>query len=172
MIKNFAWILILFLASACAKKTVPTGNANSLSEYSEDISYLLPKYEEKSKKEEKVVETKVEEIVIVDDSEKIKSAQAKILEYNKTFNNGQGYRIQIFSGNSKTDFENAKGYMLRTYPNLEIYESYSQPTYRIRVGDFIHYQDAEKYNSLLKQRFGTTRILSEKINIKKALNTK
>lgn len=141
--------------------------------YSEDISALLPSYEEakedKKESKEEVIPSTVE---IKDDGDKVKAAQSKILEYNKTYNNGQGYRIQIFSGNSRSDFENAKSYMLRNFPNLEIYETYSQPTYRIRVGDFIHYQDAEKYSANLRQRFGTTRIISEKINIKKALNTK
>jgi hypothetical protein len=175
MTRNFIFISFIFLATACAKKTLPSGSKSSgdLMNYSEDISALLPSYEEakedKKESKEEVIPSTVE---IKDDGDKVKAAQSKILEYNKTYNNGQGYRIQIFSGNSRSDFENAKSYMLRNFPNLEIYETYSQPTYRIRVGDFIHYQDAEKYSANLRQRFGTTRIISEKINIKKALNTK
>ncbi len=174
MLRNFFFILVVLSAAACARKSTPSGSNTSglLSHYSEDISHLLPKYEEASREtvetEEPIAPTQT---VFADDNEKVDAALEKIIEQNKTYQN-QGYRIQVFSGNSRADFENAKSYMLRNFPHLEIYESYSQPTYRIRVGDFLYYQDAEKYSGLLRQRFGTTRIVSEKINIKKALNSK
>lgn len=177
MLRNFLFILVILSATACARKTTPSGSGSSglLSNYSEDISHLLPQYDETGGNATESKDPDTEESVSMafsDDNEKVNAALDKIIEHNKTYNNGQGFRIQVFAGNSRADFENAKSYMLRNFPQLEIYESYSQPTYRIRVGDFLYYQDAEKYSSSLRQRFGTTRIVSEKINIKKALNSK
>ncbi|MCD8538610.1 MAG: SPOR domain-containing protein [Leadbetterella sp.] len=179
MQKNFLFILVILAATACARRTTPSGSGSSeqISNYSEDISHLLPKYDDletggkATDEKEHTGDEPVSEI-FSDDNEKVNSTLGKIIEHNKTYNNGQGFRIQVFSGNSRADFENAKSYLLRNFPQLEIYESYSQPTYRIRVGDFLYYQDAEKYNGSLRQRFGTPRIVSEKINIKKALNSK
>ena len=175
MLRKFLFILTLLSATACARKATPSGSGASglLANYSEDISRLLPQYEdidEPTTTNETSEEP--ENIPFSDDNEKVNAALEKIIEHNKTYNNGQGFRIQVFAGNSRSDFENAKSYILRNFPQLEVYESYSQPTYRIRVGDFLYYQDAEKYSGSLRQRFGTTRIVSEKINIKKALNSK
>ena len=175
MLRNFLFLLVILTATACARKATPSGSGTSdvLSDYSEDISYLLPKYEEnRQETTDNTTTAEPETTVFADDNEKVDATLNRIIEHNKTFNNGQGFRIQVFAGNSRADFENAKSYMLRNFPGLEVYESYSQPTYRIRVGDFLYYQDAEKYTGLLRQRFGTTRIVSEKINIKKALNSK
>lgn len=177
MLRNFLFVLVILSATACVRRTTPSGSGSSgpTSNYSEDISHLLPKYDEAGGKTTDSKENNTAEPVNVafsDDNEKVNSALDKIIEHNKTYNNGQGFRIQVFSGNSRADFENAKSYLLRNFPQLEIYESYSQPTYRIRIGDFLYYQDAEKYSGPLKQRFGATRIVSEKINIKKALNSK
>ncbi len=177
MLRNFLFILVILFATACAKRATPSGSGSSgqLSNYSEDISHLLPRYEDPKGKAAEGKENSPAEpanVVFSDDNEKVNAALDKIIEHNKTYNNGQGFRIQVFAGNSRSDFENAKSYLLRNFPQLEVYESYSQPTYRIRVGDFLYYQDAEKYSGQFRQRFGTTRIVSEKINIKKALNSK
>lgn len=175
MSRILLFLLVILSATACTRRATPSGSGSSgqLSDYSEDISHLLPKYEvEEKKASENKTPAESAKTVFTDDNEKVNASLNKIIEHNKTFNNGQGFRIQVFSGNSRSDFENAKSYLLRNFPQMEIYESYSQPTYRIRVGDFLYYQDAEKISSALRQRFGTTRIVSEKINIQKALNSK
>ncbi|WP_367914463.1 SPOR domain-containing protein [Leadbetterella sp. DM7] len=179
MLRNFLFVLVILSATACAKRTTPSGSGSSgqVSGYSEDIRHLLPQYDDletdgKAADGKETGKAEPVNVAFSDDNEKVNASLDKIIEHNKTFNNGQGFRIQVFSGNSRADFENAKSYLLRNFPQLEIYESYSQPTYRIRAGDFLYYQDAEKYSGLLRQRFGTTRIVNEKINIKKALNSK
>lgn len=175
MFRAHYFLFLLILVSSCASRITPKQSVNvPIKEYSEDFSYLLPDYKEVAD-EKPVTENRIEkpeEIVFKDDNSAVVVSRAKIIEENKSMSNGAGYRIQVFSGNSKTDFENTRGFLLRNYPELDIYESYSHPTYRIKVGDFIHFQDASRYNLLLKERFGVTRILSEKINIKKALNIK
>ncbi len=177
MYKYLCFLALITIGLSCSSKVTPSrGSSTSINDYSEDISHLLPYYDKKEvKTESKNDEVKneiVKELIILDDNAKVDAALNKIIENNKTYNDGRGYRIQVFSGNSRTDFESAKSFLLRSFPQLEVYESYSQPTYRIKVGDFIHYQDADKYNSSLKQRFGTTRIVNDKINIKKALSIK
>lgn len=179
MLRYFSLLGLIILATSCANRITPSkgsGVSGDLANYSEDISHLLPKYEKQTSKVTETAEESKDENVSTltfdDDNAKVNIILEKIVENNKSFNNGQGFRIQVFSGNSKADFDNAKSYLLRSFPQLEIYESYSTPTYRIKVGDFISFQDAEKYNLTLKQRFGTTRVVNDKINIKKALNIK
>lgn len=175
MSRYFYVLALLIVGSACTSTLTPRQSNNSpITSYSEDISYLMPSFNEK---ERDVADTDnlmedAQEIDITSDKKIVDNLQAKIIEENKSFSNSYGYRIQVFSGNSRADFQNAKAYILRNHPELEVYESYSHPTYRIRTGDFIHLQDAIRYNSLLKNRFGATRVLNEKINLKKAFNIK
>lgn len=177
MVRYFSFLALLAFGLSCTQKATPS--KSSMGEnvsYNEDIDYLLPQYAEKVSDEiEKQEEEKpvyIENTPISDDNTKVDAISEKIIENNKSYNNGQGFRIQVFSGNSRTDFENARSYLLRGFPQLEVYESYSQPTYKIKTGDFITYYDAEKFLSSLKSRFGTARIVNDKINIKKALNIK
>lgn len=162
----------MLFVSACTSKITPVkSNSEPITAYEEDISYLLPVFELNEEEPVEVVEP-VKELSFENDNKLIDEMLSKIVEENKSFSSGVGYRIQVFSGNSKSDFESAKSYILRNFPELEVYESYSHPTYRIKTGDFIHLQDAIRYNLDLKNRFGTTRVLNEKINLNKALNIK
>lgn len=52
----------------------------------------------------------------------------------------QGYRIQIFSGNSKEEANKVKSDFYTKYPNMRCYLTYQQPYYKLRVGD---YEDQE-----------------------------
>ena len=52
----------------------------------------------------------------------------------------QGYRIQIFSGNSKEEANRVKADFYSKYPSMRCYLTYQQPYYKLRVGD---YEDQE-----------------------------
>lgn len=173
MLRHASFLILLILGFACSPKATPKKSVGENISYSENIDHLLPNFDKETPEVVVVEKPEVKEVVeIVDDNAQVGAVLEKIIENNKAYNNGQGFRIQVFLGNSRPDFENARSYLLRGFPHLEIYESYSQPTYKIKAGDFITFYDAEKYLNAFKQRFGTARIVSDKINIKKALNIK
>ena len=182
MYKNLLYFLFLTSSFSCVRSLTPSKNEKNeekITEYSEDLSVFRPKYNTNDIKEEEKPETKNTEkkstntsTQIKDDNAAVETILEQIKETNKKLADGKGYRIQVFSGNTKADFENAKSYLFRYFSDLEVYESYSQPTYKIKVGDFLSVAEAEKYAGSLKQKFGTVRIISDKINIKKALDIK
>jgi hypothetical protein len=51
---------------------------------------------------------------------------------------------------------------------LEIYASYSQPTYRIKVGDFLKKMDAERYYAAIVSRFSSSKIIMDEISVQKS----
>jgi hypothetical protein len=181
------YTLIIFISTlafwSCSGKILPSKtvkNEPPVTEYSEDLSIFRSKYESGEKATAKDnskttnIDTKKNKdaTIVGSQNTEVEKVLETIKEYNKKNNEGRGYRIQVFAGNSKTEFETAKSFLLRNYSQLEIYESYSQPTYKIKTGDFLTYTDAEEYSKLLKSRFGTVRIISDKINLKKAINSK
>lgn len=182
MKKNLLYLYFLSVLLGCTNKLTPSKgekNSEKITEYSEDLSIFLPKYESESsnevaadipKKQEELKENNSKKIK--DENEAVDAILEQMKEKNLSVTDGKGYRIQVFSGNNKTDFESTRNYLLRYYSELELYESYSQPTYKIKVGDFISIDQADKYLNTLKSKFGTVRIIGDKINVKKAINIK
>jgi hypothetical protein len=175
----FVIFLVWVVASGCAntfnkKKTKIVDG--KISSYNEDLSVFRPKFD----KQEEAAEQKQEQATEVSDPGKdpksvnneVNAILDRVAERNKNASEAQGYRIQLWAGNSKAEFEGAKGYILQFFPELEIYASYSQPTYRIKVGDFLSKMSTEKYFSSIKSRFSSARIIADKIDLKKSLDLK
>ena len=176
---GFYGFLILVLCLSCIKKTITNKSSNNLEidleNYSEDLSVYRPNY----KKVDSVAIVKVEkretkgnpvvELIKISQNREVEEVLNKISVSNKNINESKGFRLQVFVGNTKEGFLAAKSYLMNHYPELEIYESYSQPTYKIKAGDFLDRLEAEKYYASLKSKFSGTRVIVDRINIKKGL---
>ena len=171
--------ILLFGLGSCARN-ISSGSANSgaLDSYSEDLSVVRPVpvielKEEMVEEEAEVVKPEQKAFLtegLSNENERIDKAISEIAAYNAIQTDAPGFRIQVFSGNNRGQFESAKGYLLQHFPELEIYESYSQPTYRIKVGDFLRRMDAEQYYSSLRSRFNSSKIMMETVNLQNGLN--
>jgi hypothetical protein len=83
---------------------------------------------------------------------------------NQTIN---GYRIQLFSGNERTNANNIKTKFLKLYPDQTAYLAYNQPYFKIRVGDFRTKLDAKLFYNKIKGEFNECIIIADKINLPK-----
>ena len=72
-------------------------------------------------------------------------------------------------GSTRKDADDAKLYTYQTFPELNPYLMYSQPTYRVRIGDFMNRIDAERYLEQVRTRYASAVVLAEKIDLKKSL---
>lgn len=81
---------------------------------------------------------------------------------------GNGFRVQLIQ---TTDPEEAKDVqrdaILRF--NEEVYRVFDPPYYKVRVGDFVNWRDAEKVQNLaIRKGFREAWIVRSKVNLKKA----
>lgn len=83
-----------------------------------------------------------------------------------------GYRIQIYVGNERRAADQAKVYTYQNYPELNPYLSFKQPTYRLKVGDFMRRMDGERYLSMLRQQFSSAILLPDRVEIRKGIAIK
>jgi hypothetical protein len=67
----------------------------------------------------------------------------------------KGFRIQITSTNSRDQAFNVKTLVLSRFPDQKVYTTYQAPLFKVRVGDFIKRDDAEKYRKLMLSIFPT-----------------
>lgn len=91
---------------------------------------------------------------------------------NRSVRYASGYRIQIYVGNEREEADAAKLQVYQAFPELTPYLSYKQPTYRLKVGDFMRRLDAEWYLSQLKPQFRSVMLQPDKVDIRRSLLTK
>lgn len=61
------------------------------------------------------------------------------------------------------------GYFTSPFLDLNPYVSYTQPTYRVKVGDFMYRSDAEQYLDLIREQYASAVILADRVDIKRSL---
>jgi len=88
---------------------------------------------------------------------------------NRSIRYAPGYRIQVYVGNERQDVDRAKVFTYQNFPELDPYLSFRQPTYRLKVGDFMRRLDAERYLAQLRQQFTSAILVPDKVDIRKSL---
>ncbi len=176
--KTFLWVLLpfLMLLSACSKKNTPR---SSTSEYREDLSGVRPRYEyvepvvgkktTVTKKETVASTPKYSADKTVNVNKRLEAALDTLAKQNKAIRYISGFRIQLYVGNVRQEADNAKSYVYQNFPDLNPYVSYSQPTYRVKAGDFMYRSDAEQYLEQIKEQYSSAVILADRVEIKKSL---
>jgi hypothetical protein len=77
---------------------------------------------------------------------------------------GSGFRVQIFSSTDRKTIYSEQRKFKVLYPGIRSYISYSEPLYKLRVGDFRTRLEAEKMINKLKPRYKGLFIFAEPIN--------
>lgn len=171
---------VIWAVAACQSSKLPQKSRTSspIPVYEEDLSSIRPKYknpfsyvgfEEDEEEEDYDLPKKPSSFEVLVPLEKTLQS---MIQTNKSTAEVTGFRIQVFVGNEKTDYEAARTYIMQLFPQLDLYPSYSQPTYRIKVGDFTSRLDAERYVSQLKFRFPNAKVLSDRVDLKKSFQIK
>lgn len=88
---------------------------------------------------------------------------------NRRVRYAPGYRVQVYVGNERAAADNAKLQLYQQFPELSAYVTYQQPTYRLKVGDFMRRMDAERYFSKLKTMFAGAQMQPDKVDVRRSL---
>lgn len=109
--------------------------------------------------------------VLVIKDPQIDSLIARRIELNRAGLTGNnvtlsGYRLQIFSGLDRQAVYSEQAKFKARYPAINTYISYTQPNYKLRVGDFRTRLEAEKLMNELKKYYTSMFIFSEMIILK------
>ena len=173
-------VCLSIIIGACSRSATPTKNTNAgIGNYEEDLSDIRIKYDAKpvaTAPAEKVPVKEKSNGVIAQLPQQVNSqvdiALDSIAVRNKNVRYSSGYRIQVYVGNDRREVDEAKVFIYQNFPELNTYLSFSQPTYKLKAGDFTSRLDAERYYSIIKQRYSMAMMVSERIDIKKSMQTK
>jgi len=75
----------------------------------------------------------------------------------------EGYRIQIFNGNSREEAMKVKSEFYNKFPSIRCYTIYQQPYYKVRVGDYPNPESARNDLKLLGRYFPSSFLVPDKI---------
>ncbi|QRR02683.1 SPOR domain-containing protein [Dyadobacter sandarakinus] len=176
--KKFLWALHLgvIILSGCSRKAAVSSLG---SDYNENLSAVRPRFEyvepvvgKKSEAPAAPVNkpapaANLDKPLYI--NKKLDTALDTMARQNKAIRYINGFRIQIYVGNVRQEAEGAKTYVYQFFPDLNPYISYSQPTYRVKVGDFIYRSDAEQYLELIRDQYSSAVILPDRVDIKRSL---
>ncbi len=76
----------------------------------------------------------------------------------------KGYRVQIHFGNTREAAKSVKDKFLSQVNQVNAYEIYQQPNFKIRVGDFRSHLDAYRFLKSIKSNFPNAYIVQDDIN--------
>lgn len=168
-------LAILCCMVGCSRKSTLS---SSKSDYREDLSSVRPRYDYVepvvsgkggAKKEPVTSAPKTGNNQSLNVNKKLEAALDTMARQNKAIRYISGFRIQIYVGNVRQEADNAKSYVYQSFPELTPYVSYSQPTYRVKVGDFMYRSDAEQYLDQIRLQYGSAVILADRVEIRKSL---
>lgn len=122
-----------------------------------------------SRQNETSPQTPQQSIRYIQDS-RLDTLRKRFREYNLKNQEFDGYRINIFfdAGNQSSSraYQAAKRFRM-LYPEDSAYVSFSEPYYRVRVGDFRTQLEAEAYLQRIIQNYPNAYIVKDKINFPK-----
>jgi hypothetical protein len=103
-----------------------------------------------------------------------KSKRAAVSEAAVTYVEMPGYRIQVFAGNnqrvSKSEAYTKESDVKTVFPEMSTYVLFTAPFWRLRVGDFQTFQEAQRMLNKLRSEFPAfgreMSIVKEKIRVK------
>lgn len=143
-------LAILILLVGC-KAATPT----STSKYSEDLSIHRPVM--MAEKEVETSEQKTQQETYTPLTGHIKNELDSISRVayaeNKAGKYVDGYVIQVYSGSSREEANNARSLMYELFPELEPKVSWHQPNFRVKAGKFTDRLKANRIHQQVKLEF-------------------
>src|SRR5690554_2189776 len=76
-----------------------------------------------------------------------------------------GFRIQIFSGSSRNEAYAAQARFQQRYEDISTYITYTQPNYRVKVGDFRSRGEAQSFMTELRRSYPSVFLFTEQIYV-------
>lgn len=76
-----------------------------------------------------------------------------------------GFRIQIYSGSSRNEAYAIQARFQRQHDDIATYISYTQPNYRVKVGDFRSRSEAQAFMREVKKDYPSVFLFTEQVYI-------
>jgi hypothetical protein len=164
---------VTLIAAAC-KRPSTTKNVNeaTVATYKDDLNKFRPTYkiEETTSTSVSTPEKPSKPVASAgpsgDITQKLDVALDTIAVRNRNIRFAQGYRIQIYSGGSREEANRARDRSYALIKDAIPHIVYTQPTFRVKVGDFMDRLEAQRVYAILLTEFPNALIMPDRIEIR------
>lgn len=153
-------MLIGCKSSSVSGKSAPT-------EYKEELDHLRPDLEasEEEPETEPFSERDLTVNYVGDIKEELDSVNQIIISRNREVRYEDGFTIQIYTGNNRQAANEAKEKALEINPELDPVITYHQPSYKVKVGQYIDRLRAHEVYETLKKEFPLALLIPERVKV-------
>ncbi|WP_018343333.1 SPOR domain-containing protein [Cytophaga aurantiaca] len=164
VLKALSILSIIMLSSCAAMSQKHKGNAEP---YYEDLSAVRPVYINPDTLTGKPTTpvTPTPQTFQYDASKKANARIDSLAEINKKYSTMEGFRILVYTGPSSDEAQKNRQLVYSYNSDLNVYTQFRQPSFRVKVGDFIDRVEANYILNDLKQSFPNAMIVPDQINL-------
>jgi hypothetical protein len=144
-----------------------TDSSGNKKRFKEDLSDVRVKYTSKEDTVKTPVNSNTGKPVAPtrDIGRALNAKMDSIAERNKRLRFAEGYRIQVYSGDKREDAQKARSKVYDIDPDLNVYEEFRSPVFRVRTGDFLDRLEANYVLINLQKEFPNAMIVPDRIKI-------
>lgn len=126
-----------------------------------NLNNALKKFESMNVATDTTIDKELSSIVGLKEikSDKLDLLLQDYMDHKKVY----GYRIQIFSSNTRGEAMKARVEFLNSYPEAKSYLVYQAPNFKVRVGDYRDRLTVNKNLDLIKENFPSAFIVKDEI---------
>lgn len=104
------------------------------------------------KTKDTIVVTKDPRLDILAQKQSLINKRSQMMTSNGMY---KGYRLQLLNSNNRNQAFKLKYDLLTAYPDQKTYVSYQAPYFKVRFGNFLHRDEAEKMKKQLSKTYPT-----------------
>ena len=182
------FVLGVFILTGCASSRPATSGRNTVdyNSYTEDLSMVRPVYNSSSagaasgnrpvapvtttpaprKTDTRRPTAPMEALHI---NRRLDMVLDTIAAQNRSIRYAPGFRVQVYVGTQRQEVDATRLLITQNFPELSPYLSYNQPTYKLKVGDFMRRIDAERYYSSIRRLVSSAQLQADKVDIRRSL---
>lgn len=75
----------------------------------------------------------------------------------------KGFRVQIYAGTDRSEAYAIQSRFQNQYANMDAYITYSEPNYRVKVGDFKYRSQANEFMNIIRSQYKSVFVFQEDI---------
>lgn len=89
----------------------------------------------------------------------------KNMDQNQPEKMVKGFRIQLYAGLDRAAADKMKVDFLAIWPEIQVFQTYNRPTFKVRVGNFLTRTEAEMFCQRVKNQFTGAFVVPELIHL-------
>jgi hypothetical protein len=167
------FVFLVLIISACASTGIPADDSKKKTAAgdqpkAEDLSKYRPKFVLADPATANAAGKELAAGIVPTNhvNDRVAALMDTLAERNKSVRYYRGYRILAYSGTERKAWLDIRGAIVKRVPEERDYPTYTQPNYRLKIGDYFTRVEAQQVLLRIKDITPNAMIIADQINVK------